>query len=221
MQRKFLLMSLIVAVWIHNLLNTLAFWSKACPQCCSHLNCWKQFQLLHQHSVAILSQLCSGCCNRVRGLEPFFPPHSSGAKTLINEALQQIIKQLPFQHSSLQASGGTLQGLFLEHKSRMCAKLGITATPGGTLTWFYCACPQEYSLFTAFLPHYQIWCMVYKEQMIQVLTDLAHHMSADLPISSELLSSTFTILQLFLLWNFNLPSFFHLHGRQKITVSLS
>lgn len=67
--------------------------------------------LSDQCSLAILSQHLSHCCTRVRLSEPF-SPQSSGAKTLINAFLHQIIKLLPSQLSSFQASDGTLQGFF-------------------------------------------------------------------------------------------------------------
>lgn len=138
--------------------------------------------LLDQHS-ANLSQLCSDCCTRVQGSEPFSPP-SSGTKTLINAALHQIIKLLPF--SAFQFSGiwWNTAGFFSIIQIQNVCYTQHNCNTWGTLTWFHCARGQEYSLLTALLPLYQIWCMVCKEQMIQVVTDLAHHTFAVLPISS-------------------------------------
>lgn len=95
-----------------------------------HAAVWSVLHSLSdQHSMATLSHPSSDCTS-LQGDEPFFP-HSSAAKTQTNTALQQIIKLLPSQHSSFQASRGTLQGFFLKYKSRICAILGITATSGG------------------------------------------------------------------------------------------
>lgn len=116
MQRLFLLMSMTVAVWIHSLLSTLQF-----GLCCTHC------QTNTPWPLSATPPLTAPASRRMS----LFFPHSSAAKTQTNTALQQIIKLLPSQHSSFQASRGTLQGFFLKYKSRICAILGITATSGG------------------------------------------------------------------------------------------
>lgn len=94
-----------LAVIIHSLLSTLAVWPKACPTCCGS-HCQTNTPWLFSASSSPTAAPES------RSLSIFFSTALVLRHSLINAALQENIKLLPFQHSSFQASDGTLQVFF-------------------------------------------------------------------------------------------------------------
>lgn len=98
---------------------------------------------------------------------------------LINAALHQTIKLLPFQHSSFQASGRALQFLFCNRRARMHAALGTSTAPEGLRHGFIVQVHALFTVHNCFVTSYQMQYILYKEHTRQVFTDLAHHTFAD------------------------------------------